>query len=220
MPQRQLQITTSPGLWPPNWPMGLTMLRLLLLPVFLWVMLSDANQADHSSRWFAVAIFAVMAATDKLDGYLARRLNQASKIGAILDPVADKLLIACSIILLSFSWVAPAGFEIPRYVVFAVYGKDVIVVLGTLVLLSILGRINISARWPGKISTVVQLALIIVTLVAPDLDRLYPRFAHGLTRTLWILVTVVSIVSCLDYVFVGVRLLRTRHEMAIEPGHS
>src|SRR4051794_2902569 len=122
MRHRHFQITTAPGLWPPNWPMGLTMLRLLLLPVFLWVMLADVNHPDHSSRWFAVAIFAIMAATDKLDGYLARKLNQTSKIGAILDPVADKLLIACSIILLSFSWVAPSGFEIPRYVVAAVYG--------------------------------------------------------------------------------------------------
>src|SRR4051812_45133518 len=200
MPQRPFQITTTPGLWPPNWPMGLTMLRLLLLPVFLWVMLSDANQANHSGRWFAVAIFAIMAATDKLDGYLARRLNQTSKIGAILDPVADKLLIACSIILLSFSWVAPAGFEIPRYVIIAVYGKDVIVVLGTLILLAMVGRVNISARWLGKISTVFQLALVIVTLVAGDLERFHPSFAHGLTRTLWILVTILAVASCIDYV--------------------
>jgi CDP-diacylglycerol--glycerol-3-phosphate 3-phosphatidyltransferase/cardiolipin synthase len=216
MPQRQVQLSTTPGLWPPSWPMGLTMLRLVLLPVFLWVMLSDARHPEHSSRWFAVAIFAIMAATDKLDGYLARRLNQTSKIGAILDPVADKLLIACSIILLSFSWVAPAGYEIPSYVVFAVYGKDVIVVVGTLILLSIIGRVNISARWLGKLSTVVQLALVVVTLVAPDLAALRPAFAHGLTRTLWILVSVISIASCLDYVLVGIRLLGTRHDLVVE----
>jgi CDP-diacylglycerol--glycerol-3-phosphate 3-phosphatidyltransferase len=217
MPHRPIQLSTTPGLWPPSWPMGLTMLRLLLLPVFLWVMLSDANHADHSNRWFAVAIFAIMAVTNKLDGYLARRLNQTSKIGAILDPVADKLLIACSIILLSFSWVAPPGFEIPRYVVFAVYGKDLVVVVGTLVLLSIIGRINISARWSGKISTVFQLALVIVTLVAPDLAKLHPSFANGLIRTLWVLVTLISIASCIDYIFVGVRLLNARHDLAVEP---
>ncbi|HTL29218.1 MAG TPA: CDP-alcohol phosphatidyltransferase family protein [Tepidisphaeraceae bacterium] len=216
MPHRQVQLSTVPGLWPPSWPMGLTMLRLLLLPVFLWVMLSDANHPDHSNRWFAVAIFAIMAATDKLDGYLARRLNQTSKIGAILDPVADKLLIACSIILLSFSWVAPAGFEIPWYVVAAVYGKDVIVVVGTLVLLSIIGRVNIVARWLGKISTALQLALVIVTLVAPDLKHFHPSFAYGLTRFLWITVTVIAIASCIDYVLQGIKLLEASRQLTIE----
>ena len=187
--------------------MGLTMLRLLLLPVFLWVMLSDANSPDHSNRWFAVAIFAVMAATDKLDGYLARRLNQTSKVGAILDPVADKLLIGCSIILLSFTWVASAGFEIPWYVVVAVYGKDVVLVLGTLTLLSRVGRVNISPRWLGKIGTAMQLALVIVTLVAPDLQALSPRAAFGLTRMLWVLVALIAVASCVDYIFVGLRQL-------------
>jgi CDP-diacylglycerol--glycerol-3-phosphate 3-phosphatidyltransferase len=197
--------------------MGLTMLRLLLLPVFLWVMLSDANQADHRNRWFAVAIFAIMAITDKLDGYLARRLNQSSKIGAILDPVADKLLIACSIILLSFSWVAPRGFEIPWYVVAAVYGKDVIVVIGTLALLSLVGRVNISARWLGKISTALQLALVIVTIIAPDLHKLNATFAIGLTRTLWALVTLLAIASCVDYVLLGIRHLTASRAVAVEP---
>ena len=93
--------------------MGLTLLRLLLLPVFLWMLLIDAGgtpQPVHRHRFYALGIFAVMAATDKLDGYLARRLNQTSKLGETLDPVADKLLIACSVILLSFEWVAPLGF--------------------------------------------------------------------------------------------------------------
>src|SRR5687767_14715008 len=109
-PAHQLQVPSTAGLWPPTWPMGLTMLRLLLLPVFLWVMLLDARTDAHQLRWLAVGIFGFMAATDKLDGYLARKLNQTSKIGTILDPVADKLLIACSVILLSFEWVAPPGF--------------------------------------------------------------------------------------------------------------
>jgi hypothetical protein len=84
--------------------------------------------------------------------------------------------------------------------------------------LSIIGRVNISARWLGKLSTVVQLALVVVTLVAPDLAALRPAFAHGLTRTLWILVSLISIVSCLDYVLVGVRLLGSRHDLVIESG--
>src|ERR1041385_2919869 len=98
---RQLSLQTVPGLWPPSWPMGLTMLRLLLLPVFLYLLLFEPNKPAHAHRWWAVGVFAIMAATDKLDGYLARKLNQTSKIGTILDPVADKLLVASSVVLRS-----------------------------------------------------------------------------------------------------------------------
>ena len=103
--------------------MGLTMLRLLLLPVFLWLILDAPHHPArmHTERWAALAIFAVMAVTDKLDGYLARRLNQVSKIGTLLDPLADKLLVACSVILLSFDWVADGRLSIPLPVVLSIY---------------------------------------------------------------------------------------------------
>src|SRR4051794_41724611 len=76
--RHQLDIPSVPGLWPLTWPMGLTMLRLLLLPVFLWLILATARPGPgpRRLRWVAVGVFAVMALTDKLDGYLARRLNQ------------------------------------------------------------------------------------------------------------------------------------------------
>src|SRR6476661_4697035 len=112
---RPFHLHAPEGLWPLTWPMGLTMLRLLLLPVFLWIMLIDAGPvvAARPHRWWAMGIFAVMAVTDKLDGYLARRLNQTSKLGTVLDPVADKLLIASSVVLLSFDWAAGPAYRIP-----------------------------------------------------------------------------------------------------------
>src|SRR5439155_6960004 len=136
MPHKPFQLHAPEGLWPLTWPMGLTMLRLLLLPVFLWIMLIDAGpvMAERPHRWWAMGIFAVMAITDKLDGYLARRLNQTSHLGTMLDPIADKLLIACATILLSFDWVASWDYRIPLAVVAAVYGKDVIVAVGAVAL--------------------------------------------------------------------------------------
>ena len=210
-PQHQLQVTSTPRLWPPTWPMGLTMLRLLLLPVFLWVMLLDAGH-EHVEpgrhRWWAVGIFGVMALTDKLDGYLARRLNQTSKLGTVLDPVADKLLIASSVVLLSFDWAAGASYRIPLPVVGAVYGKDVVVALGTVALLALVGRVSIAPRWLGKAGTFFQLLLVMLTLVAPDLDRLTPGSARTVLRALWWVVGLISITSAIDYVLVGMRQLR------------
>jgi cardiolipin synthase len=190
--------------------MGLTMLRLLLLPVFLWVMLLNAGSNEAGTnrhRWWAVAIFGVMALTDKLDGYLARRLNQTSKLGTILDPVADKLLIASSVVLLSFDWAAGAAYRIPLPVVASVYGKDVVVVLGTVALLASVGKVSVTPRLLGKAGTFFQLLLVMLTLVAPDLDRLLPGSARNVLKGLWWIVCAVSVASAADYVSVGMRQL-------------
>ena len=192
--------------------MGLTMLRLLLLPVFLWIMLIDAGPvvAARPHRWWAMGIFAVMALTDKLDGYLARRLNQTTHLGTILDPLADKLLIACSTILLSFGSVASAGYKIPLPVVAAIYAKDVIVAMGILTVMSVVGRVAIRARLSGKLSTVLQLALVIATLIAPDLERIGRGTAMLILRSLWWVVSLIAVLACLDYVMEGIRQFRAK----------
>ena len=190
--------------------MGLTVLRLLLLPVFLWVLLLDAGQpdAERPHRWWALAVFAVMAATDKLDGYLARRLRQTTQLGAILDPIADKLLVMSSLILLSFDWVASPGFAIPLWVVGVVYLKDVYIVLGTILLLSRLRDIKVHARPLGKVATAAQLVLVLLTLAAPDLDRLLAGSAEVVLGWLGVAVAGVSLASCVDYTWVGWQIVR------------
>ena len=197
--------------------MGLTMLRLLLLPVFLFVLLSDAHDKLHRYRWLAVAIFAVMAITDKLDGYLARRVQQTSRLGMLLDPVADKLLIACSVILLSFDWLAPQGFVIPWYVVAIVYGKDLIVAIGCLALLSLVGKVTITPRPLGKLGTFLQLSVVIATLIAPDLQRVGQGLAWWLTRSLWVAVAIVTGASCVDYVVQGFAQFFASKRKDLEP---
>jgi CDP-diacylglycerol--glycerol-3-phosphate 3-phosphatidyltransferase len=191
--------------------MGLTMLRLLLLPLFLWIVLVDADRptqagtGDRELRWLAVGIFAIMALTDKLDGYLARRFNQTTKLGAVLDPVADKLLIACSLIVLSLPWVAPARYEVPLFVILAVYGKDLAVAIGAMGLMAVAGKVEISPRLLGKVSTVLQLALVLSTLVAADLESISPRLAMVVVRGLWALVVLAAAAAGADYALEGSR---------------
>jgi CDP-diacylglycerol--glycerol-3-phosphate 3-phosphatidyltransferase len=207
MPNRQLQIQTQPGLWPFSWPIGLTLLRLLLLPVFLWLLLAQHGHLSRAYRWGAVGIFGIMAITDKLDGFLARRWNQTSKIGALLDPIADKLLIACSVLLLSFDWLAPAGFAIPKPVFLAVYGKDLIVALGAIGLLYAVGRVTITPRFLGKASTFLQLTMILLTLLAPDVEHFSRRWTAVSIKVLWWTVTAAVAAACVDYLVVGWRQL-------------
>ncbi|MCX7192536.1 MAG: CDP-diacylglycerol--glycerol-3-phosphate 3-phosphatidyltransferase [Proteobacteria bacterium] len=84
-----------------NIPNLLTWLRILLIPVFVTAFyLSDSTLSPHLKNLIATGVFILAAATDWLDGYLARRLNQSSAFGAFLDPVADKLMVAAALILL------------------------------------------------------------------------------------------------------------------------
>jgi CDP-diacylglycerol--glycerol-3-phosphate 3-phosphatidyltransferase len=187
------------------------MLRLLLLPLFLWIVLVDANRAtqvgsgDRELRWLAIGIFALMALTDKLDGYLARRFHQVTKLGAVLDPLADKLLIACSLIVLSFPWVATARFEVPLPVILAVYGKDLAVAIGAMGLMAVVGKVEITPRLLGKASTVLQLALVLSTLVAADLESISPRLARVVVHGLWGLVILAAAAASADYAVQGSR---------------
>ncbi len=200
------------GLWPLTWPMGLTMLRLLLLPVFLWLILDAPHDPIHmrAERWTALIIFAVMAATDKLDGYLARRLNQVSKIGTLLDPLADKLLVACSVILLSFDWVASPRLHIPLPVVAVIYGGYAIVAVGTFLLLVVVGKVSIKPRPLGKGNTVLQLTLVLLTIFALNAS---PEQAEKIRRVLvwlWWGVPILALVTCGDYVMQGIRQFISR----------
>lgn len=190
--------------------MGLTFLRLLLLPFFLYALIAGPDHLAGRGHWAAVAIFAVMAITDKLDGYLARKFNQASRLGAMLDPLADKLLITCSVFILAAERIAPVGYAIPVWVVACVYGKDVVTVLGVMILTSLTGPVRIKPHWPGKISTFLQLLLVLLTLVAGDLHGLWPTGTPGLFRGLWGVVAAVSVLAMLDYVLLGIRILQAR----------
>jgi len=205
MSDQQIQIQAQPSVWPPSWPMGLTTLRLLLLPLFLWLILAGQGRTGPGYRYTAIAVLGVMALTDKLDGYLARRLHQTSHIGALLDPIADKLLIACSVLLLSFGNLVPGGYAIPKPVFIAVYGKDLIVAIGTVALLYAAGRVSITPRPLGKISTFLQLVMILATLLSPELRRWLPRGTDVAIKTLWWLVVAIAVASCVDYLVAGTR---------------
>ena len=187
--------------------MGLTMLRLLLLPIFLWLILDAPHHAGRvmrNERIAALAIFALMATTDKLDGYLARKLNQVSKIGTLLDPVADKLLVACSVILLSFEWVAAPGVSIPLPVVMVIYSGYLVVVVGALLLLTMLGKVSITPRLLGKSNTALQLLLVILTLVALVTPERIATPLHAVLVALWWVVPIVAVLTCIDYAVQGV----------------
>lgn len=139
-----------------NLPTLLTLLRIFLLPFFLIIFYLPFP----GMRLTAVVIFAIAALTDWLDGYLARRLNQTSKLGAFLDPVADKLMVAMALVVLVQTqptpWMAiPAAIIICREIAISAL-REWMAELGA--------RAQVAVSWTGKIKTTAQMAALLLLL--------------------------------------------------------
>jgi len=137
-----------------NLPNTITFSRLLGLP-FIFILLIDPTSAH---RWWATGIFAIAAATDWLDGYLARKLNQITEIGKFLDPLVDKLLVLGPFLIL-IQWQV-----IPAWAVFLILGRE-LVIAGWRVSGS--GAISGANLW-GKLKTVSQIFAIALLLAPLD----------------------------------------------------
>jgi len=121
-------------------PNALSLLRLIGVPVFLWLVL-----VAHADVW-AFALLAVSGATDWLDGYLARRLGQVSRVGALLDPLADRLYIAATLVGLALRAL------IPWWLVIVLVARELVLVC-LLPLLRRHGRVALPVTFVGKTGT-------------------------------------------------------------------
>src|SRR4051794_1542659 len=123
------------------------------------------EEPEEWQRFTAIAIFLIAAVSDGLDGYVARRYNQRSALGVILDPIADKGLLLSGIITLSISnWsdVDPEYGRFPAWFPVLVITRDVVILVGTAVLALLVGmdRVKVRPSWTGKVATVLQMAAI------------------------------------------------------------
>lgn len=141
----------------------ITIFRILLIPVFigLAVYYGESVAADRPNevlRWWTIAVFAVAALSDALDGYVARHFNQRSRLGAILDPLADKLLLLSAIITLSFAkWEPAFPLWFPTLVIF----RDLASIGGAFLIDYLTGKCVIKPHWTGKVATFTQFAAVL-----------------------------------------------------------
>lgn len=155
----------------------ITIMRIMLIPVFVMMALYYGRQHEPWQRWLAVAVFTIAAASDGVDGYIARKYNQRSKLGVILDPIADKGLLLAGIITLSVSnW----DYEFPLWFPVLVIARDFIVVIGAGVLHFLNGTVRVRASWTGKCATALQMvALVLVMLELNLFQRAIPLGQSG-----------------------------------------
>jgi CDP-diacylglycerol--glycerol-3-phosphate 3-phosphatidyltransferase len=186
----------------PNLPNSITIFRILLIPVFMTLLLASVPHGDL----LAAITFAVAAASDSLDGYIARRRRQKTVVGAFLDPLADKLLVTSALLalieldLLS-AWVAMV--IIARE--FAVSGLRMVAAAENVIIPA--------SRW-GKIKTVSQMSAILLLIVDPG----WPVLGRELSWWLLALAVILTVISGADY-FLKARepLSRNRESLAEEP---
>ena len=145
----------------------ITVTRILLIPVFVMMAIYYGRgvQKGHPRDWqrfAAIFVFLVAAASDGLDGYVARRYNQRSRLGVVLDPIADKGLLLAAIITLSFSnWT----YEFPLWFPVLVITRDVVIVVGTALLHYLVGEVQVRPSWIGKTATALQMVAISMVLL-------------------------------------------------------
>jgi CDP-diacylglycerol--glycerol-3-phosphate 3-phosphatidyltransferase len=141
----------------------ITLFRILLVPVFVQVFLTYRESGADWMRWLCLSSFALASVLDGVDGFVARRFHQKSELGAVLDPLADKLLLVAGIILLSLP---DNRFErLPIWLPLIILTRDVLLVIGLGVIHYTCGRVAVRPRIPGKIATVLQMGVVIWALL-------------------------------------------------------
>src|SRR4029077_13934017 len=120
----------------------ITILRILLIPVFIVAILYYFKNGDERHRVVGLLCFAVAAILDGVDGYIARRYNQRSELGAILDPLAGKLLLVSGIVLLSLNNQPYLG-NIPAWMSVTVIGRDILLLIGLSVIQMTVGKVHV-----------------------------------------------------------------------------
>jgi len=177
----------------------ITIIRILLVP-FLLTCLFYYDSAHDFLRFFALAIFFVCGLTDAIDGYIARRYYQKTKLGSILDPLADKLLILTAFLSLSVLNNIPQPSRIPAWLTIIVISRDFIILLGTMLIFMIHKDIEIKPSFFGKTTTFFQMIAILGSLL-----QIRP------VEILWWLTAFFTIVSGLGYTWRGTKLLNESH---------
>lgn len=178
-----------------------TILRILLIPFFVVEVFYYQKTGREGFRFAGLLAFAVASICDGVDGYIARHYNQRSELGAILDPLADKLLLVSGIVLLSFNSQPHLG-SIPAWLTVTLIGRDLVILLGMVVIQMTVGKVIVHPRIIGKVATVLQMICILWILLRWD-----ARFGDR-----WLLVWTVGAAVCtgisgLLYVWDGMRQL-------------
>jgi cardiolipin synthase (CMP-forming) len=183
-------------------PNLLTFLRMALIPVF-------AILLYYGQFTWAFIVFVVAGASDGVDGFVARRYNQQSELGTILDPIADKLLMTTAFVILTLPGIFPnephlRHLPVPFWVTAAVIGRDILIIVVAAAIFVMTNFRGFKPSWLGKASTVVQIFAVGLILIA----AIFPSFRGFYLPTVYTTTFAFALFSGVHYIFHVARLMK------------
>ncbi len=173
----------------------LSLLRILLIPVFLMMLVLHESFA-------ALLLFLCACSTDIMDGLAARIWNQKTKIGVVLDPAADKLLMTAAFLALTLPSLGSPN-PIPLWLTVVVVGRDVLITSGSFILIKLTGPKVFYPTLLGKISTFCQMGVLLLVLIFN-----YLQTSPALLLWFYSLTLVLTLLSGIQYFLIGARFLK------------
>ena len=172
-------ITTIPNI--------ITMFRIATVPVLIILL------HEYEYGW-AFLVFLVSGISDGLDGFIAKRFDMGSELGAILDPLADKALIFSSYLMLMLLG------DLPFWLFLTVIFRDVLILAGSLIYVAFNGQVKMAPSYLSKLNTFMQIALVVAILAQKTFGLDYPTFTNYLIYATFI----TTILSGVHYVWVWI----------------
>ncbi|MBC7980346.1 MAG: CDP-alcohol phosphatidyltransferase family protein [Armatimonadetes bacterium] len=175
----------------------ITITRMILVPVFAVFSISYGHSVREDSpmelyRWWALATFVTAAASDGIDGWVARRFNQRSELGAYLDPIADKALVFTAIVILSIYEWGGDGWRLPLWFASLVIARDSMILAGIRFIHSTKHPVEIHPHWTGKVCTFSIFAVLGWMMFGPlPLSPSYPC-ALAAVFIIWSMITYIK----------------------------
>lgn len=182
-------------------PNLLTFLRMALIPVF-------ASLLFYGYSGWGLVVFFVAGFSDGVDGFIARRYEQESELGTIIDPIADKLLMTTAFIILTLPDIFPPvrHLPVPFWVTAAVIGRDVLIIAVAAAINVMTGFRGFQPSRLGKLSTTVQVFAVSLILIAAVFGYWF------YLPTVYVIVAFLSAVSGVHYIFFVAQLMKEKEE--------
>lgn len=177
---------------------NITLLRILLVPAFIGCLFyySPTRAYFHV---YAVAIFVFACFTDALDGMIARRFNQKTVLGSYIDPIADKLLLTSGFLSCSMLSNLPSSMHIPAWVTISVISRDVIILIGSVLIFVATGHLKAEPLYIGKVTTVLQMSVLFSSLLS---------LPAAIMQVLFVACVLFTVLSGVLYIRMGEKLVQ------------
>ena len=180
-------------------PNMISMIRIFAIPFFIWLL----KNGDHLG---ALILFTAAALTDLLDGITARILNQKSRLGALLDPAGDKLLMTAALIALAVPSYNPIN-TIPIWLASTIIGRDILIVGSAFIFYKTKTMTSFPPTFLGKISTFTQMSVLVLVML---FNALKQTQAQTLLFWFYVLAMTLTISSGFQYLFIGLRIVKKK----------